>query len=130
MTWTRVEARVGAGLPDINGAMKSGEFWIESKVISTKKFSTVGLWRPSQVAWQFSRSKTFPNVWNLVSHPASEKLCLYSGTHILDLNDPDAPLVDPCLVMTYPVNWNAMIEYISGSLIKMNTSMDYERANV
>jgi len=130
VTWTRVEARVGAGLPDINGAMKSGEFWIENKVISTKKFSTVGLWRPSQVAWQFSRSKTFPNVWNLVSHPASERLCLYSGTNILDLNDPDAPLVDPCLVMTYPVKWDDMIEYISKSLSNMYASMDHERANV
>ena len=130
MTWTRIEARVGAGVPDINGAVTQGEFWIENKVVNTKKYKTEGLWRPSQIAWQFSRSKVFPNVWNLVSHPSDQKLYLYNATKIWELNDADVPPPEPCLVMSYPVDWNLMINHIIETLNQISTDMDNECADV
>ena len=54
--WTRIEARVGAGIPDLNGAMTDLEFWLELKVVKTVSFKTEGLWRPGQVAWQMKRA--------------------------------------------------------------------------
>ena len=129
VTWTRIEARVGAGIPDINGAMASGEFWLESKVCKTKKYKTEGLWRSSQVAWQFSRSKVYPNVWNVVSHPSDAKLYVYSCDQVLDLNDPEAVPPVPCLVMTYPVDWNLIINLVSETLSKIGTDMDNECAD-
>jgi hypothetical protein len=130
VTWTRIEARVGAGVPDINGAMTQGEFWIENKVCKNKGYKTEGLWLPSQIAWQFSRSKVYANVWNLVSHPSDEKLYLYNGSKILELNDVEGPIPEPCLVITYPVDWDLMIKHISETLTQISTAMDYECANV
>ena len=130
MTWTRIEARVGAGVPDINGAVTQGEFWIENKVVNTKKYKTEGLWRPSQIAWQFSRSKVYANVWNLVSHYASETIYLYNGSKILELNDPEASPPEPCLVMSYPVDWGLMIDHITETLTQISTDMDNECADV
>ena len=88
--WTRIEARVGAGIPDINGAYQwppQGqqspiEIWVELKVCKTKAYKTAGLWRPAQIAWQTARSRVSPCVWNMVSHPQSQSLMIYNGSRI------------------------------------------------
>lgn len=93
--WTRIEARVGAGIPDINGAYQwppQGqqspiEIWVELKVCKTKAYKTAGLWRPAQIAWQTARSRVSPCVWNMVSHPESQSLRIYNGSRIADLWD-------------------------------------------
>ena len=93
--WTRIEARVGAGIPDINGAFlwppqgqqSPIEIWVELKVCKTKAYKTAGLWRPAQIAWQTARSRVSPCVWNMVSHPESESIMIYNGSRITDLWD-------------------------------------------
>ena len=126
--WTRVEARVGAGMPDINGVMTSGEFWLELKVCKTKKYKTEGLWRPTQIAWQHKRAGFYKNVWNVVSHPAEEVINVYRCDSIMDLNmSQESP--EPDLVLTYPVDWNDLLEHIHNELFKNRTGVDYECAD-
>ena len=121
--WTRLEARVGAGMPDVNGAMSQGEFWIENKVCKTKQYKTDGLWRPLQVSWQHNRAKLFLNVWNLVSHPADEKLYLYCCSQIIALNS-DGNIPKAELVMTYPLDWNPLLKHIKQRLCQNSAAMD------
>ena len=125
--WTRLEARVGTGMPDINGVTKYGEFWIELKVCKTKKFKTEGLWRPSQVSWQYNRSQHFQNVWNVISHPAQELIYMYNCRDILDLNTSEPP-PEADLVLGYPVAWPEMLGHINESLSRNRSVMDYECA--
>lgn len=107
--WTRVEARVGAGIPDINGAYlwpvrgqrRAIEIWCELKVCKTKSYKTAGLWRPAQIAWQTARSKYTDTVWNLVSHPQAEVIKIYSGAKLPLLWDDTSGKVEPDLVIRY-----------------------------
>jgi len=107
--WTRIEARVGAGIPDINGAyqrvvsgrLRGIEIWCELKVCKTKSYKTAGLWRPAQIAWQTARSKHNLCVWNLVSHPQTETVKIYSGSRIADLWDDSEGKIEPDLVIRY-----------------------------
>ena len=107
--WTRVEARVGAGIPDINGAYQwppQGqqspiEIWVELKVCKTKAYKTAGLWRPAQIAWQTARSRVSPCVWNMVSHPEAEVLRIYNGSRITDLWDDTTGNIEPDQTLSY-----------------------------
>ena len=121
--WTRIEARVGAGIPDINGAMSCGEFWLELKVCKTKKFKTAGLWRPHQVSWQYSRSTVFRNVWNVISHPEDDRIYFFRCDKIVDLNEPDV-LVEPDYVMDHPFDWGSALDFIRASLLESRSAMD------
>lgn len=114
VTWTRLEARVGAGMPDINGAIKEGEFWVELKVCKTKKYSTAGLWRPLQVAWQMTRAVKFPNVWNVVSHPAADRVMVYRCDKVFRLSSGDE--VAPDLVLFGPVEWSGLLDLVKENL--------------
>jgi hypothetical protein len=125
--WTRLEARVGTGMPDINGATKFGEFWIELKVCKTKKFKTEGLWRPSQISWQYKRSEHYCNVWNVISHPAQELIHVYNCRDILALNTSEQP-PEADLVLSYPVPWQDMLDHINEKLDRNRSVMDYECA--
>ena len=113
--WTRLEARVGTGMPDINGVTSVGEFWIELKVCKTKKFKTEGLWRPSQISWQYRRSEHYCNVWNVISHPAQELIHVYNCRDILALNTSEAP-PEADLVLEYPVAWQNLLDHINEKL--------------
>lgn len=107
--WTRIEARVGAGIPDINGAFlwppqvqqSPIEIWVELKVCKTKQYKTAGLWRPAQIAWQTARSRVSPCVWNMVSHPETEVLRIYEGSRITDLWDDQTGNIEPDMVLEY-----------------------------
>ena len=107
--WTRIEARVGAGIPDINGAyqwpsqgrLRGIEIWCELKVCKTKSYKTAGLWRPAQIAWQTARSHKMRNVWNIVSHPQAEVVKIYSGARTADLWDDSEGKVEPDMVLRY-----------------------------
>lgn len=107
--WTRIEARVGAGIPDINGAFlwppqgqqSPIEIWVELKVCKTKQFKTAGLWRPAQIAWQTARSRVSPCVWNMASHPESESLRIYNGSRITDLWDDTTGNIEPDQVLSW-----------------------------
>lgn len=107
--WTRIEARVGAGIPDINGAyqwpvsghLRAIEIWCELKVCKTKSYKTAGLWRPAQIAWQKARSAMSNNVWNLVSHPQAEVIKIYGGHQIGELWDDFEGKTQPEMVLRY-----------------------------
>ena len=123
VTWTRLEARIGAGMPDINGAIREGEFWIELKVCKTKKYATAGLWRPMQVAWQMSRARVFPNVWNVVSHPAEDAVYAYGCESVFRLSCGEH--VTPDVILYGTTDWMALIEAVAARLSKTNrTDMD------
>lgn len=97
--WTRLEAWVGSGIPDLNGVVrcdtlqecKGHELWVELKVIKTKSFLVKNLWRPQQIAWQTKRCLHARNVFNLVSHPDRGSLKIYLGSTIRRLVD-EGPL--------------------------------------
>ena len=115
--WTRIEARVGAGVPDLNGAMTGFEFWLELKVVKTVSFRTEGLWRPGQVAWQMRRAAFTPDrIWNLVSHPAGQSVRLYRGDKVLDLNRGMGAMTD--FETDLPPDWLAMLDFIGGRDVK------------
>lgn len=109
--WTRIEARVGTGIPDLNGAMPDLEFWLELKVVKTVSFKTEGLWRPNQVAWQTKRCRSTPNrVWNVVSYPEGQTVRLYRGDKVFDLNRGIDAMPD--FETHLPPNWAAMLDFI------------------
>lgn len=122
MTWTRLEARIGAGMPDINGVMPEGEFWIELKVCKTKKYGTAGLWRPMQVAWQMSRARVFPNVWNVVSRPSVDTVYIYRCEKVFKLSAGES--VIPDMVLYGPVEWGPLLDLIRQSLTHERVDMD------
>lgn len=129
--WTRLEAWVGTGIPDLNGvilpttvAPTNGiEFWLELKVCKTKSASLHSLWRPGQIAWQISRSRVCPNVFNLVHHPAGGRLYLYGGWQLTELTDgpmtknrdPVTPLLDSPVG---PESLLSVIHFIKDRLLK------------
>jgi len=115
--WTRIEARVGSGVPDINGAVSCCEFWLELKVCKTKKLKTFGLWRPSQISWQFSRSKIFKNVWNVISHPEDNKVYVYGCDKILGLNEGETT-PEPDLILEGPFEWGRLLDFVKAQLQK------------
>lgn len=116
--WTRIEARVGAGIPDINGAYQwpyKGqqspiEIWVELKVCKTKAYKTAGLWRPAQIAWQTARSRVSPCVWNMVSHPESQSLRIYNGSRVADLWDDAMGKAEPDQTLSYRDPWSMFLD--------------------
>ena len=116
--WTRIEARVGAGVPDINGAFQRSsngrqmgiEIWCELKVCKTKRYKTAGLWRPAQIAWQTARSKYCATLWNLVSHPEAGVVKIYNGSRLAGLWDDETGNIEPDQVLEYGTTWSAFLD--------------------
>lgn len=116
--WTRIEARVGSGIPDLNGAFlwpsegqqRPIEVWCELKVCKTKSYKTAGLWRPAQIAWQTARSLRSRNVWNLVSHPQARVVKIYNGSRIADLWDDAEGKTEPDQVLSYRDPWSMFLD--------------------
>lgn len=113
--WTRIEARVGAGIPDLNGVLcidASKEVWLELKVCKTKRFSVKNLWRPAQIAWQTKRSRRLSNVFNLVSHPSGGVFYIYSAAKLQKLVEEGPLSVAPDLTMHGKIDVAMMLDYI------------------
>ncbi len=116
--WTRIEARVGAGVPDINGAFQRSsngrqmgiEIWCELKVCKTKRYKTAGLWRPAQIAWQTARSKYCATLWNLVSHPQAGVVKIYNGSRLAGLWDDETGEFPPDQTLEYGTTWSAFLD--------------------
>jgi hypothetical protein len=116
--WTRIEARVGAGVPDINGAFQRSsngrqmgiEIWCELKVCKTKRYKTAGLWRPAQIAWQTARSKYCATLWNLVSHPQAGVVKIYNAQKIAGLWDDETGNLEPDQILEYGTTWSAFLD--------------------
>ena len=116
--WTRIEARVGAGVPDINGAFQRSsngqqrgiEIWCELKVCKTKRYKTAGLWRPAQIAWQTARARYVSTVWNLVSHPQAGVVKIYNGSRLAGLWDDETGNIEPDQVLEYGTTWAAFLD--------------------
>jgi hypothetical protein len=116
--WTRIEARVGAGVPDINGAFQRSsngqqrgiEIWCELKVCKTKRYKTAGLWRPAQIAWQTARARYVNTVWNLVSHPQAGVVKIYNGSRLAGLWDDETGNIEPDQILEYGTTWAAFLD--------------------
>jgi hypothetical protein len=116
--WTRIEARVGAGVPDINGAFQRSsngqqrgiEIWCELKVCKTKRYKTAGLWRPAQIAWQTARARYVNTVWNLVSHPQAGVVKIYNAQKIAGLWDDETGNIEPDQILEYGTTWSAFLD--------------------
>jgi len=118
--WTRIEAWAGVGIPDVNGAASFGEFWVENKVEHRKLLQAASLWRPPQIAWQTRRSTILPNVFNLVSRPRAEVVEIFSCVKLLDLVVKGQSTPD--LVLSAPVKWQILIDFISSEMNKIHES--------
>jgi len=123
--WTRLEAWVGVGIPDLNGVAPSPtrgpangiEFWLELKVCRTQSLTFYNLWRPAQIAWQTLRSRQTSNVFNLVRHPESKSLYIYGAHKIPEITKVNGPCtVDPDFTVSGPMSCAKCIEYIVSSL--------------
>ncbi len=113
--WTRIEARVGAGIPDVNGVFDDDtrlEVWIELKICKTIGYRPQKLWRPAQIAWQTKRSKKMLNVWNLVGHPSCSAYYLYNAVKLQRLVEHGPSSVDPCLLMVGRLDDEQLLQYI------------------
>jgi len=113
--WTRIEARVGAGIPDVNGVFDDDtrlEIWIELKICKTIGYRPQKLWRPAQIAWQTKRSKKMLNVWNLVGHPSCSAYYLYNAVKLQRLVEHGPSSVDPCLLMVGRLDDEQLLQYI------------------
>ena len=116
--WQRVENWAGAGVPDVNGAFlwpANGreigiEIWCELKVCKLKSFKTEGLWRPAQIAYQTKRSCISDGVWNLVSHPRTEVIYIYSGDKTSHLSIDSTGSTVPDLVLKYKDPWTTFLD--------------------
>lgn len=122
--WTRLEAWVGVGIPDLNGAVPhptcgtSGiEFWLELKVCRTQSLTLYNLWRPAQISWQTTRSRVCRNVFNLVHHANSQSLYIFSGSKVAAITEVQGPCqVDPDFIVNGPEKHAKSIEYIVSTL--------------
>lgn len=130
--WQRIEAWVGAGVPDVNGAFlwppegpqMGFEVWCELKVCKTKAYKTKDLWRPAQIAFITRRSCKIANVWNLVSHPRAELLYIYSGNKTPQLStDPTGSTV-PDLILKYDEPWSKVLDLFASRQIRRIGSID------
>jgi len=129
--WTRLEAWVGSGIPDMNGIVrcdslqkcKGQELWVELKVVKTKGVIVKNLWRPQQIAWQTKRCLYACNVFNLVSHPDRQSLKIYLGSTIKRLVDEGPLSVAPA--------WEAAEHDYVDALIFMQSILkdDYAKNN-
>lgn len=116
--WQRIENWAGSGVPDCNGAflyenygtLTGFEIWCELKVCKTKSPITAGLWRPAQIAFQVRRSTVSDGVWNLVTHPRSDTLRIYSGSKIQDLATDSTGSVTPDLVLSNSDPWDSFLD--------------------
>lgn len=124
--WLRLEAWVGAGIPDVNGAFlwppegqqKGIEIWCELKVCKLKTFKTEGLWRPAQIAYQTRRSIVSDAIWNLVSHPRSETLRIYSGSKVLGLSTDSTGSTEPDLILKYDEPWTTFLDLAAARQVR------------
>jgi hypothetical protein len=130
--WQRIEAWVGAGVPDVNGAFlwppegqqQAFEIWCELKVCKLKTFKTEGLWRPAQIAYITRRSCVIGNVWNLVSHPRAEVLYIYSGDKTPLLSTDSTGSTDPDLVLPFDEPWTTALDLFASRQVRQVRPID------
>ena len=130
--WQRIEAWVGAGVPDVNGAFQwppngdggAFEIWCELKVCRLKTFKTEGLWRPAQIAYITRRSCIIGNVWNLVSHPRAEVLYIYSGDKTSGLSTDSTGSTVPDLILKYNEPWTTALDLFASRQVRQIRPID------
>ena len=108
--WTRIESWSSPGVPDVHGIKNGISFWVELKVSNLKSLKSVQL-SPHQKSWQYKYSQQSGNIFNLVSHPSSRTLNIFSGKRSLELSDQKRSLV-PDLQVKVPYDWKIIIDHI------------------
>lgn len=123
--WTRLEAWVGVGVPDLNGVASSPiseasdgiEFWVELKICRAKSLVLHDLWRPAQIAWQTTRARHKRNVFNLVLHSEAQILYIFSASKIAQITEVKGPCtVAPDASFEGPMKYAKSIQYIIDTL--------------
>jgi len=114
--WTRIESWAAPGIPDLHGLVDGKTFWLELKVHKLKLLKSIKF-RPHQISWQTQYSSHGGIVWNLVSHPPSRTLNLFSGPQVMGLAGlslDDVPLC-PLWSSGTPYDWTGLINHLLSS---------------
>ena len=114
--WTRIESWAAPGVPDLHGLIRGKSFWLELKVHKLKSLKSVKF-RPHQISWQTKYSMHGGLVWNLVGHPPSRSINLFSGEQVMGLAGMDvdkAPLT-PVWSSGAPFNWSGLFNHLLSS---------------
>jgi hypothetical protein len=61
-----------------------------------------------------SRAKVFPNVWNVVSHPAVDTVYIYRCEKVFRLSSGES--VIPDMVLYGPIEWDWLVKLVQGRL--------------
>ena len=80
---TRIENRVGEGVPDVFVCAKSLPFWIELKITKTNRINISS----GQIAWNYSYSQSGGVSFFLVNLPLNTNLYLFEGRLGRELKD-------------------------------------------
>jgi len=80
---TRIENRIGAGVPDVHICADGLPFWLELKTTKTSRINISS----HQVAWNFAYAKAGGVSFFLISPLLSPNLYLFDGVHGRDLLD-------------------------------------------
>ena len=105
--WTRIENKVGGGIPDVFGCYKGASIWIELK--QTKYYKV--LLSPLQVAWHY-RYAEYGGISYIFVKKQSESLFkrslyLYGGKDSLIIAKKGLKHL-PLKQFDYPYDWNAI----------------------
>jgi hypothetical protein len=89
--------------------------WCELKVCRTRKFKTLDLWRPAQVAWQTKRSTVSRYLYNLISHPEAREIKIFGGHLVRELQEDADGTVVPDLVLKYRDPWSVFLDFVAST---------------
>lgn len=95
---TRIENRVGEGVPDVFVCAEGVSFWIELKITKTNRINISS----GQIAWNYAYSQSGGVSFFLVNLPLNKNLYLFEGKEGRGLKDnglatTGSGLVVPCL---------------------------------
>ena len=102
--WVRIESWSSVGVPDVNGCAEFGEFWIELKIIKSKRV----VLSPHQIAWHITRSRHGGRSFILAREAARTPLILFSGEKAKDLADLKMDEIPQIVEIPHPYDWGRL----------------------
>ena len=108
--WTRLESWASPGVPDLHGIVQGHPFWLELKVHRLKSLKSITL-RPHQIAWQTRYFMSGGSIYNLVHHPSSSTLNIFSGERAIEITG-NGESWTPDWSCSTPYDWTGIINHI------------------